>query len=122
MRRKKAARTAGPSKPLSAHEAGKISPHSGKGPAIARKSVKYDEEESYPLPERLTVREEEVLSFLADGQTNAEISEREKITLKTVEKHIENIYPKLGVNSRTAAAIWYWKRRYGQLEKRVPRE
>ena len=122
MRRKKAARTAGPSKPLSAHEAGKISPHVGKGPATVRKSVKYDEEESYPLPERLMVREEEVLSFLADGQTNAEISEREKITLKTVEKHIENIYPKLGVNSRTAAAIWYWKRRYEEVLKRVPHE
>jgi DNA-binding NarL/FixJ family response regulator len=122
MRRKKAARKFGASKPLSAHEAGKISPHAGKAPTAARKSVKYDDKESYRLPERLTVREEEVLSFLADGQTNAEISEREKITLKTVEKHIENIYPKLGVNSRADAAIWYWKRRYGQLEKRIPRE
>jgi len=122
MRRKKAARPARSSKPLSAYEAGKISLHVGKGPATTGKGVKYDDEKSYPLPERLTVREEEVLSFLADGQSNVQISEREKITLKTVEKHIENIYPKLGVNNRADAVIWYWKRRFEELLKRADRK
>lgn len=123
MRRKKAARKAGPTKPLSAHEAGKISAHGGRGPGIgiAHKSVNYNDEASYPSLGRLTVREEEMLSFLADGQTNAEISKREKITLKTVEKHIENIYPKLRVKNRADAVIWYWKRRYEELLKRVGR-
>ena len=121
MRRKKAARKAGPSKPLSAHEAGKISPREGKSSAPARKSVRYDDEESYKPPVRLTVREDEVLFLLADGKSNAEISEQEKITLKTVEKHIENIYPKLGVNSRADAVIWFWKRRYADLQRRVRR-
>src|SRR5438128_430691 len=100
MRRKKAVRKAGPSKPLSAHEAGKISPHEPKASASARKSVKYDDESIYKPAERLTVREEEMLSFVAVRQSNAEIARREKITEKTVEKHIENIYRKIPVNSR----------------------
>jgi DNA-binding CsgD family transcriptional regulator len=121
MRRKKAPRKSGLSKPLSAHEAGKVSPHAGKGPAPAPKGVKYDDEGSYKPAERLTVREEELLSFVAVRQSNGEIAEREKITLKTVEKHIENIYRKIPVNSRADAVAWYWMRRYEALEKSVRR-
>lgn len=62
-----------------------------------------------------------MLSLVADDQSNAEIAKREKITQSTVEKHIENIYPKLGVKTRAGAAIWYWKRRYEELLKRVRR-
>jgi DNA-binding CsgD family transcriptional regulator len=122
MRRKKADSPAGSSKPLSAHEAGKTSPHGGKDSAPRPKSVKYDDEGSYAPLERLTVREEEMLSFLADDQSNVEIAEREKITLKTVAKHVENIYRKLPVKNRAAAAIWYWKRRYEKLERRSAHE
>ena len=121
MRRKKAARKAGPSKPLSAHEAGKTSPHESKASASAHKSVKYDDESSYKPAERLTVREEEMLSFVAVRQSNAEIAKREKITEKTVEKHIENIYRKIPVNSRADAVAWYWMRRYEALLKQVRR-
>lgn len=70
MRRKKAARKAGPSKPLSAHEDGKISPRESKAPASGQKSVKYDDESIYKPAEPLTVREEEILSFVADDQSN----------------------------------------------------
>ncbi|PYI91165.1 MAG: hypothetical protein DME97_14535 [Verrucomicrobia bacterium] len=121
MRRKKATRKAGPSKPLSAHEAGKVSSHEPKAPATASKSVKYDDETSYKPAEPLTVREEEMLSFVAVRQSNVEIAEREKITLKTVAKHIENIYRKIPVNSRADAVAWYWMRRYEELLKRVGR-
>jgi DNA-binding CsgD family transcriptional regulator len=121
MRRKKAARPAESSKPLSAHEAGKISPHGGKDSATPPKSVKYDDEASHKPAERLTVREEEMLSFVAVRQSNAEIAERENITEKTVEKHIENIYRKIPVNSRADAVAWYWMRRYQELLKSIGR-
>ena len=118
MRRKKATRKAGPSKPLSAHEAGKISPHLPKTSGTAHKSVRYDDESLYKPLESLTVREEEILSFLADDQSNEDIAEREKIARSTVEKHIENIFKKLPANSRASAAIWYWKRRLAEERRR----
>jgi DNA-binding CsgD family transcriptional regulator len=117
MRRKKAARKAGPSKPLSAHEAGKVSPHGSKGPATSAKAVKYDDETSYKPAERLTVREEEILSFVADDQPNEEIAKRENIAPSTVEKHIENIFKKIPVKSRASAVSWYWKRRWAEKER-----
>jgi DNA-binding CsgD family transcriptional regulator len=118
MRRKKAARKTGPSKPLSAHEAGKTSPHGAKGPALAPKGVKYDDEASYKPAELLTVREEEILSFVADDQPNEEIAKRENIARSTVDKHIENIYRKIPVKNRASAAIWYWKRRLAEEQRR----
>jgi DNA-binding CsgD family transcriptional regulator len=122
MRRKKAARKAGPSKPLSAHEAGKVSPHGAKAPARAAKDVKYDDETSYKPLEPLTVREEEMLSFVADDLPNEEIAEREKIARSTVDKHIENIFKKIPVKTRASAVAWYWKRRYEALQKNVRSE
>ena len=51
----------------------------------------------------LTARECEVLDLVADGATNAVIAERLWISPATVRKHLENIYAKLDVGSRTAA-------------------
>jgi DNA-binding CsgD family transcriptional regulator len=51
----------------------------------------------------LTDREREVLELVAAGKTNAEIAETIWIAPGTVRKHLENIYEKLGVHSRTAA-------------------
>ena len=118
MRRKKAARKSGPSKPLSAYEAGKISPHEPKAAGSTDKSVKYDDESSYKPLEPLTVREEEILSFVADDQPNEEIAKRESIAPSTVEKHIENIFKKIPVKSRASAVSWYWKRRWAEKERR----
>ena len=53
----------------------------------------------------LTVRELEVLQEVANGKTNREIAYRLEISEKTVEKHIEGIFERLGVNSRTEAAV-----------------
>ena len=55
----------------------------------------------YPPP--LTEREREILDLVAAGKTNAEIAEAIWIAPGTVRKHLENIYEKLGVHSRTAA-------------------
>jgi len=52
----------------------------------------------------LTLREREVLGWLARGKTNAEIGMILGISAATVGKHLEHIYPKLGVENRTAAA------------------
>jgi len=52
----------------------------------------------------LTLRERDVLGWLARGKSNAEIGLILGITTATVGKHLEWIYPKLGVENRTAAA------------------
>ncbi|MCV0397246.1 MAG: LuxR C-terminal-related transcriptional regulator [Rhizobiaceae bacterium] len=52
---------------------------------------------------RLTARERQVLSLVADGGTNREIADELDVSPKTVNRHIENIFGKLGVSSRAAA-------------------
>lgn len=52
----------------------------------------------------LTAREREVLDLVATGATNAAIAEALVVSPATVKKHLENIYTKLGVGSRAAAA------------------
>ena len=52
----------------------------------------------------LTPREREVLGWIACGKSNAQIGEILGISGATVSKHLEHIYPKLGVENRTAAA------------------
>jgi DNA-binding CsgD family transcriptional regulator len=51
----------------------------------------------------LTARERDVLSWVARGKTNAEIAQLLWLAPSTVRKHLENVYAKLGVNTRTAA-------------------
>jgi DNA-binding CsgD family transcriptional regulator len=55
------------------------------------------------VPPPLTEREREILDLVAAGKTNAEIAEEIWIAPGTVRKHLENVYEKLGVHSRTAA-------------------
>lgn len=52
----------------------------------------------------LTNRESEVLLRISHGKTDGEIAELLKISVRTVHKHVENIFIKLGVETRTAAA------------------
>ena len=52
---------------------------------------------------RLTRREAETLHWLKQGKTNWEIAQILKVAEKTVGKHLEHIYAKLGVENRTAA-------------------
>jgi DNA-binding CsgD family transcriptional regulator len=56
----------------------------------------------------LTAREREVLAWVARGKTNAEIAQLLWLAPKTVGKHLENVYPKLGVSTRTAAAARFF--------------
>jgi CheY-like chemotaxis protein/DNA-binding CsgD family transcriptional regulator len=53
---------------------------------------------------RLTAREAEVLHWVARGKTNRDIGDILALSPRTVTKHMEHILPKLGVETRTAAA------------------
>ncbi len=52
----------------------------------------------------LTAREGEVLSWLSKGKSNRDIAQILGLSPRTVDKHLEQIYAKLGVENRTAAA------------------
>jgi DNA-binding NarL/FixJ family response regulator len=53
----------------------------------------------------LTEREREILSLIAQGESNAEIAARLVLSLKTVRNHVSNIFSKLQVADRVQAAI-----------------
>jgi LuxR family maltose regulon positive regulatory protein len=55
------------------------------------------------LLEPLTEREEEILELLAQGKSNQEIADALVLAVGTVKKHLNNVYGKLNVHSRTAA-------------------
>jgi DNA-binding NarL/FixJ family response regulator len=54
----------------------------------------------------LTEREAEVLLLLSQGQSNPQIAESLVISRKTVEHHLEHIYNKIGVTTRTSAVVY----------------
>lgn len=56
------------------------------------------------LPWDLTRREQEVLALLVESCSNAEIAAALTLSTRTVEFHLANVYQKLGVHSRVAAA------------------
>ncbi len=64
---------------------------------------------SPPLYESLTAREVEVMHLLAMGLRNAEIAERLIVSPHTVNGHVQSIYGKLGVNSRSAVTRYALK-------------
>jgi DNA-binding CsgD family transcriptional regulator len=66
------------------------SPAPARAPAVSRQ-------------QSLTAREREVLQWVAAGKTNAQIGAILSASPRTVGKHLENIYEKLGVETRTAA-------------------
>ncbi|HWC10973.1 MAG TPA: LuxR C-terminal-related transcriptional regulator [Acidimicrobiales bacterium] len=78
----------------------------GAGPALAR----LDESSGAPDPRKaaapVTAREFEVLRLVAAGHTNREIAEYLVISEKTVERHLSNIFTKLGVPNRAAATAY----------------
>jgi DNA-binding CsgD family transcriptional regulator len=53
----------------------------------------------------LTAREREVLDWVAAGKTNRDIAAILSASPRTVEKHLERIFEKLGVETRTAAVV-----------------
>ena len=56
-------------------------------------------------PFALTGREAEVMAWVAQGKTNAEVARIVHAQPRTIEKHLERIYKKLGVDNRFAAIL-----------------
>jgi pimeloyl-ACP methyl ester carboxylesterase/DNA-binding CsgD family transcriptional regulator len=54
----------------------------------------------------LTAREVEVLRLLAGGKTNSEIAEELFVSIRTVERHVANIYAKVGTRGRANATAY----------------
>jgi HD-GYP domain-containing protein (c-di-GMP phosphodiesterase class II) len=62
-------------------------------------------------PADLTDREVEVLRLIARGRSNREVGEQLFISPKTVGRHVENVYAKINVSSRAAAALFAMEHR-----------
>ena len=62
-------------------------------------------------PADLTDREVEVLRLIARGRSNREVAQQLVISPKTVGRHVENLYAKVGVSSRAAAAVFAMENR-----------
>ncbi|WP_244170292.1 response regulator transcription factor [Amycolatopsis tolypomycina] len=71
-------------------------------PAAAGRRVR----RALPGASGLTAREAEVLVQLARGLSNAAIAAALTVSRKTVSTHLEHIYAKLGVSTRTQAALF----------------
>lgn len=62
-----------------------------------------------PMPGGLTAREAEVLRLVASGATNRAVADELVISEKTVERHLSNIFVKLGLANRAAATAWAYE-------------
>ena len=69
------------------------------------KNLSQEEPMELAVAASISPREQEVLRMLSAGLSNREIAERYSISASTVKTHIENIFRKLGVNSRTQAIV-----------------
>lgn len=72
---------------------------------------KYENMRKIPSAEKYSVadlseREKEVLVCLCNGMSNKEIAAELCLSMRTVKKHLSNIYPKIHVADRTQAAIY----------------
>ncbi len=68
----------------------------------------------------LTERETQVLRLVAKGKTNAAIANALCIAEPTVRFHLQSVYDKIGVRSRTQAAIWAVKHGWGDGKQHEP--
>jgi DNA-binding NarL/FixJ family response regulator len=75
-------------------------------PAVARRLTESLREPSISVTSELTSRELEVLRLLGEGEANKSIAAALGITERTARTHVSNILAKLGLSSRTQAALW----------------
>ncbi|MGH2920594.1 MAG: LuxR C-terminal-related transcriptional regulator, partial [Gaiellaceae bacterium] len=76
-------------------------------PAVARALTSSLRAESHEEPDaELTTRELEILRLLGAGKANKEIAAELQISERTARTHVSNILGKLGLTSRTQAALW----------------
>lgn len=89
-------------------------------PAIASKLIRELKQPAADKPKSespLTVREVEILQFVAQGLTNDEIAERLVVSERTVRTHVSNILAKLQLANRTQAALYALREGLAKLEE-----
>jgi len=80
-------------------------PEQGRAKTILKKIKALPSEHAdSPSPEAFTTREQEILCEIAQGKSNAQIASDHYISMRTVERHISNIYGKLGISGKAARA------------------
>ena len=79
-------------------------PHDGEWLMVMRETDDAAIIEAMTLTLRLTAREAEVLYWVVKGKTNRDIGDILGTSPRTVTKHLEHVFEKLGVETRTAAA------------------
>jgi two-component system response regulator DevR len=72
--------------------------------------------------QRLTDREEEILSLISEGLTNREIAERLYLAEKTIKNYVSTLLTKLGMDHRSGAAALYADYRAKTQVRRPPSE
>jgi DNA-binding NarL/FixJ family response regulator len=86
-------------------------------PAVARRLT---ESLRAPADPELTARELDVLRLLGEGQSNKTIAAGLGITERTARTHVSKILAKLGLSSRTQAALWAARHEAGARPPRPP--
>jgi DNA-binding NarL/FixJ family response regulator len=81
----------------------------GAAPDLAR-LAKMSSTAGFAAAGGLTAREVQVLALVAAGKSNRAIAAELFLSEKTIERHLSNIFAKLGVVSRTAAAAYAFER------------
>ena len=66
----------------------------------------------------LTPREKEILQLVLAGRTNKAIAAEICICEKTVEFHLDKVYTKIGMRTRTLASLWALQHGVDTLETR----
>jgi DNA-binding CsgD family transcriptional regulator len=82
-----------------------IRPHLGNLYRLSTAASRHWSSAESALPDSLTPRERDVLRWLGAGKTDKDIGAILAISPRTVHKHLEHIYEKLGVETRTAAVM-----------------
>lgn len=85
----------------------------GAQPDAARVSAEFQKEKKI-YPHGLSAREGEVLKLVADGLSNKAIGKKLFISERTVERHISNLFAKIGVTSRSGLTAYAFKHRLFQ--------
>jgi DNA-binding NarL/FixJ family response regulator len=92
-------------------EASSIAIDLGMTPLAAQVQILQDRIAAEPLrppayPDRLTQREVDVLRLIAAGKSNREIAEELFLSLRTIERHITNLYTKISARGKADATAY----------------
>jgi DNA-binding NarL/FixJ family response regulator len=88
-------------------------------PSIASVVVRHlSDVEAHPPKTALTDREMEVLCLVSQGLSNQQVARKLSLSVRTIEAHLTHIYNKLGIGSRTEAALLAQREGWVSFESR----